>query len=380
MTFTPFAMERYQSTWEHAVELQLSESGVHPVTLAEIARIAGIDVAELSDVALEYVQSNGSDELRRSIAAFHPGSTADGIVVTCGSSEANFLAAWELLGPGDELVFMEPNYFQIHGLADNFGAEVHDWWLDRGTNGWEPDPDRLARLITPRTRAIVVTSPHNPTGARFSEEVVSRIAEIAERHGVWLIADEVYRGAEIDGAESTSFAGRCERLIVTGGLSKAYAAPGLRIGWAVTTPEMAARLWARKDYTTISPSALSVVIAERALTREARLRLLERTRSILRANWPVMRSWLEERADCLDWAPPDAGAIAFVRYQLPIESMQLAEKLRIEQGGLLVPGVHFRTPEYLRIGFGPPQERLRDGLTRLGRVLDPLRATARVGG
>lgn len=378
--FVPFEMERYQSTWEHEVELNLSESGVHPLTLSEISEIAGLELAELGGVELEYIQSNGGAELRAAIAAFHPGSAPSGVVVTSGSAEANFLAAWELLGPGDDLVFMEPNYFQIHGLAANFGASVQEWWLERDDDGaWQPDPDRLGDLITPRTRAVVVTSPNNPTGTRFSAEVVERIAEIAERHGIWVVADEVYRGAELDGNESLSFSGLCERLIVTGGLSKAYGAPGLRLGWAVTSAEMATRLWARKDYTTISVGAISEFIAARVLSAGTRPRLLERTRGILRQNWPVVEEWLSAR-DCFDWTAPDAGAIVFARYGLDIDSLELAERLRTSEAGLLVPGVHFRTPEYLRIGFGPPEPRLRDGLARLGRVVDSVGASATVEG
>lgn len=371
MAFVPFEMERYQSTWEHEVDINLSESGVHPLTLGELTTLAGVGPEELGAIALEYIQSNGSALLRERVAAFHPGAGVDNVVITSGSCEANFVSTWELCGAGDEIVFMEPNYFQIHGLAENFGATVRDWWLE--TDSWQPLPERLDELCGPRTRMIVVTSPNNPTGVRFEADFIERVVAAAARVGAWVVADEVYRGAELDGREATSLWGSYDRLIVTGGLSKAYALPGLRIGWAVTTPEMATRLWSRKDYTTISAGAVNEYLAARVLTPEGRSALLERTRGILRNNWQILERWLQERSDVFRWRAPDAGAIAFVRYDLPIEAMELCERAREQEGCLLVPGSHFRVPDHLRIGFGPPEERLVEGLRRLARVIDPLR-------
>jgi len=371
MGFVPFEMERYQSTFEHEVDINLSESGVHPLSLGELASLAEIDRDELDGLLIEYIQSNGGRTLRERVAAFHPGATSDHVVITNGSCEANFVSTWELCGDGGEIVFMEPNYFQIHGLADNFGATVKDWWLRE--DDWQLDPDRLDELVGPDTRMIVVTSPNNPTGRRFESGFMDRVVQAAERVGAWIVSDEVYRGAEIDGRQADSFWGRYDRLIVTGGLSKAYALPGLRIGWAVTTPEMASSLWARKDYTTISPGAISERLAERVLTERGRAALLERTRSILRTNWKTLESWLQERSDVFTWQAPDAGAIAFVRYELPMDSFELCERVREQADCLLVPGSHFRMPRYLRIGFGPPPERLAEGLRRLASVIDPLR-------
>lgn len=377
MSFVPFAMERWQSTYEHHVAANLSESGVEPATVEELLALAGRDVSELASVSLEYVQSNGSERLRERIAAFHQGATVDNVVVTNGSAEANFISTWGLCGAGDEIVFMEPNYFQVHGIARTLGAEVREWWLDR--DGWRPDLEALSELVGERTRLIVVTSPNNPTGVRFDDSFREAVVAAASRVGAWILSDEVYRGAEIDGRESGTFWGAYDRVIVTGGLSKAYALPGLRVGWAVTEASMAADLWARKDYTTISVGALSQVLAEIALGPGMRDRLLERTRGILRRNWPVMESWLSERESIFRWTAPDAGAIAMAEYDLPIGSIDLVERLRAEADCLLVPGDHFRLPKTLRIGFGPHEEKLRDGLARMATVVDRMGAGNTVG-
>ena len=124
MRLTPFQMERWQSTYEHRVRYNLSESGVHPLTLAELLALAGAEQGSLANVRLGYGQSNGSDALRARIAALYPGATDENVLVTVGGAEANFACAWQLIQPGDSVAVMLPNYMQIPGLTDSFGARV----------------------------------------------------------------------------------------------------------------------------------------------------------------------------------------------------------------------------------------------------------------
>lgn len=376
MSFAVFQMERWQSTYEHQVGVNLSESGVEPLTLSELLEMAGLDAGALASTPLEYNPSNGTPELRERVAALHPGASAANVLVTNGGAEANYITAWYLLGPGDEVVFMAPNYMQLGGLAENLGAAVREWWLQEDS-GWEPDLDALQELVGPRTRAIVVTHPNNPTGAVFPEAALEAIVAAAERAGAWIVADEIYRGAEMEGVETPSFWGRYPRLLVTGGLSKAYGLPGLRIGWVVGPAETVAELWARKDYTTIAPGTLNDRLATAALQPTVREVLLRRTRKILATNWPVLEEWLQARADAFSWVPPRAGAIAYVRYHLQVDSLELAERLRVEADCLVVPGAHFRMGSYLRLGFGPRVPQLRAGLQRCAAVIDPLMAPGR---
>ena len=122
--FVPFELERWQSTWENRVRFNLSESGVHPLTIHELLGLAGASSLPLLEVRLGYAQSNGSDLLRERIAALYPGASPDQVLVTTGSSEANFVTCWRLIEPGDTVAVMMPNYMQTHGLTQNFGAQV----------------------------------------------------------------------------------------------------------------------------------------------------------------------------------------------------------------------------------------------------------------
>jgi aspartate/methionine/tyrosine aminotransferase len=370
MRLEPFAMERMQSTYENQVAFNLSESGVHPLRLGDLLTDDQARESLLQE-ALRYTQSNGTPELRTLIAAQYPGASPNHVQVTNGGAEANYLATWNLVEPGDEVVFMVPNYMQTWGLARAFGADVKEWPLIRpsGHESWAVDTDRLAALVTSRTRLIVICNPNNPTGARFESGDLDRIAAIADRHGAWILSDEIYRGAERDGRETATMWGRSERVLVTSGLSKAYGLPGLRIGWIVGPPPTVAALWSYHDYTTIAPGALSDALARHALDAAQRRRILARTRAILNANFPVIAAWLDRRADVFTYTPPDAGAIVYARYQCPINSTELVTRLRTEHSVLIVPGDHFGMDGYLRIGFGDEPGYLQEGLDRVHALL-----------
>lgn len=363
--FRPFAMERWQSTFENTVDYNLSESGVHPLTLGELLALAG-DV-DIEQTLLGYGQSNGSIELRERIAALYRGSTVDAVMVTNGSAEANFIAIWELAGPDDEVAILVPTYMQTHGLAESLGAVIREIPL-REEAGWQPDPDDILRAVNDRTRVIVVTNPNNPTGARLGDEARNAIVRAAERSGAWILADEVYTGAELDGEETPSFVGTTDRVIATGSLSKAYGLPGLRVGWTVSDPRMAERLWARTDYTTISPGDLTDRLARIALHPDVRPKLLDRTRGILHRGLAMLEDWMEEQG-VFAWRAPDAGAICFARYDLPIGSATLAEQLRVEYSVLIVPGVHFGFDRFIRFGYGLLEHDLETALDRVGHAI-----------
>jgi aspartate/methionine/tyrosine aminotransferase len=364
-----FEMERFQSIWENRVSHNLSESGVHPMSVEELVPPA--EREELLRQRFVYVQTNGSPALREAIARLYPGASADNVVVGNGTAEANYIAVWRLVEPGDEVVMMLPNYMQIWGVVRGQGATVVPWRL-REEHRWEADVDELRALVTPRTRLIAVCNPNNPTGAILGEEAMRAIVAVAEGCGAWLLADEVYRGAELDGRESRSFWGLSDRVLVSCGLSKAYGLPGLRIGWVAGPAATIAELWARKDYLSIAPSALSDVLGQKALRPDVRPRILARTRGVVNANLPVLLEWMKRRGEGFRLVPPRAGAIAYPRYSWPVNSTRLMERLRDEQSVLVVPGDQFGMDGFLRLGLGNEPEDVRAGLDRIDRVLDSL--------
>jgi aspartate/methionine/tyrosine aminotransferase len=372
--FQPFVMERMMSKFEKEVDYNLSESGVHPLTLKELYQDDPDGLAGLLSLEMDYAHANGIPELRKNIAALYRGAGPENVLVTVGAIEANYDILWSLLSAGDEVVVMLPNYMQIWGLAKNLDLDLKSFTLDE-KNGWAPDLDGLRKAVTGRTKLIAVCNPNNPTGYILKNEEMEAIIETARRAGAWILADEVYAGAERLADEQTpSFYGKYEKVLAVGSLSKAYGLPGLRIGWAVGPADVIDELWARHEYLTLSAAMLSNHLAAYALSPRVRPRLIQRARGYIRRGFPVLENWMSEHREILGTTPPQAAAIAFVKYRLDIPSTRFAERLREEKRVLIVPGDHFGLDRFVRISFGLPHDYLTPALGRIHDLLVELRA------
>jgi hypothetical protein len=190
-----------------------------------------------------------------------------------------------------------------------------------------------------------------------------------EQTGAYLLADEVYLGAEIACDRTRSFWGMSDRVIVASGLSKAYGIPGVRIGWIVGPKEVVAECWSQHDYLTIGPNKISDAVARVAVEAANREKLYGRTRAILQHNLPIMRAWVDSFHGFLEFREPQAGALCLVRYHSTTPSYELCERVRVNQSVLIVPGVHLGLEGYLRIWLGGKPEFLTEGLRRIGEEL-----------
>jgi aspartate/methionine/tyrosine aminotransferase len=362
-------MERMMSKFEQDVEYNLSESGVHPITVRELLDDDPHLIDDLLATGLNYPHVNGIPELRASIAALYDGAGRENVLVTVGAAEANYITTRTLAGPGDEVVVMLPNYMQIWGIAKNHGLHVKSFRL-REENGWAPDLAELESAVTRATKLIAVCNPNNPTGRILTGSEMDVIVACAERAGAWILADEVYRGADrVSGEENPSFYGRYDKVIATGSTSKAYGLPGLRLGWVVGPPVTVDDIWARHEYTTISATMLSNKLAAYALSPDVRTRLIQRTRDYIRKGYPILEDWMASHGNTFSLTPPDAAAIAFVRYHLDVNSSHFTERLRKEKSVLIVPGDHFGMDRFVRISFGLPGDYLVAGLNRVQELI-----------
>jgi aspartate/methionine/tyrosine aminotransferase len=366
MHIDEFRLERTQSLWENRVRYNLTESGLHPYALRDL--LSAEEQAQLLGLSLGYGWTNGAVELRQAIAALYAERTADNVLVTNGSAEANFILVWSLLEPGDAIIYMLPNYMQIHGIANSLGATITPLYL-REELRWAPDLDQLEHLLTPRTRMISICHPNNPTGATLGPEEMQRLVTFARRHGLYLHADEIYRGAEMAGEELPSFADLYEKAIVTSGLSKAMGLPGLRIGWLLGPPDIVAAAWHRKDYTSITTTITSEFVATRVLEPARRRVVLDRGKAVLRGNLATLQQWVAGLGGLLSFIPPRAGGMAFLRYGLARNSTELCDSLREAQSVFLVPGDCYGMDRYVRIGIGVEPATLRGGLARTREFL-----------
>ena len=364
MKLEPFAMERMQSTWENLVEMDMSESGVRPVSLRELAEM-GLDIDSILSMPLGYSQSNGTIALRENLAALYPGATPDHLEVTNGTSEANYLLALALLREGDEVALELPNYMQFGGVPPSCGARVRPFRLCLDCD-WEPDWEEFENAVNEKTRLVYVSNPNNPTGSVLSPEAMRRIVDRCEAVGAYLLADEVYLGAEIHCPRTPSFWGMSGRVIVTSGLSKAYGIPGVRIGWIAGPPDVVAQCWSQHDYITIGPNKISDAVARVAVQAENREKLYARTRAILQHNLPIVREWVASFGGFLTFREPRAGALCLVRYGSGTPSYPLCERIRVNRSVLIVPGAHLGLEGFVRLWLGGKPEFLTEGLRRIG--------------
>lgn len=373
MKIETFELERYQSLWENTVRINLTESGVHPYTLEEL--LDEESIKKILSLRLGYGQTNGDIELREAICQLYTGLNIDNVLVTNGSAEANFIAMWSLLEPGDELVLMLPNYMQIRGIARSFGVQVKPFYLEEELN-WAPDVDELKKQVSKKTKMIAVCNPNNPTGAILSPETMQEIVNLAGQADAYVYADEIYRGAELAGDETPTFIGLTDKVIVAAGLSKAYALPGLRLGWLVGPKEVIDKAWHHHDYTTISSGIVSQAVATLVLHPEKRHGVLSRSRNTLKENLTLLQDWIGKHSRLFSLVPPKAGGMAFIRYNMAINSTDLSTRLRKEKSVFVVAGDWYGMDHYLRIGIGGEKEKLLAGLNLVDEMLNDLGETS----
>jgi len=375
MRIDRFQMEREQSLYENKVDYNLSESGVLPLSVKEL--LEGVEEPDrILTQALKYAPSDGSPLLREHIATFYEGATAENVLVANGSSEANFVSLWALLEKGDRVACMIPNYMQTWGLGRHWGSGSDAYRLverrEAGRARWALDVASFERAVTRKTKLIVVTNPNNPTGAVLTEAEMDLIIRAARRVNAWILSDEVYRGAELSGGLTPTFWGRYDKVLVTAGLSKAFGLPGLRIGWVVGPPAAVQKIWSYEDYTTLTPGILSDRLAAIAMEPSRRAQILARTRSILNGNLRKLNEWIQGHGGLFSYIPPVAGAIAFVRYHLPIPPRTLFNRLRLERSVLVTVGPHHGMGRYIRFGYGYDIDRTLAGLARMDELLEEI--------
>ncbi|HEX3301603.1 MAG TPA: pyridoxal phosphate-dependent aminotransferase, partial [Thermomicrobiales bacterium] len=286
--------------------------------------------------------------------------------VTVGAAGALFLTATALLSPGDRLVVARPNYASNLETPRAICADIAYLELAFDT-GYQIDLDRLAALITPDTRLVSLTSPHNPTGAVIPQSDLAEIVRMVERAGTWLLLDETYRelGDEIHPPASVL----SDRVISVSSLSKTYGVPGIRVGWVTCrNRDLMTALLAAQEQAALAHSILDIAVAEHVLAN--RDRLLPEIRTHIASQRQIMSNWIAGD-DRVEWVEPKGGVVCFPRFADPaIDARAIYTRLK-EVGIFLGPGWWFeQEPRHMRLGFGyPTPEELTTALTEISDAL-----------
>ena len=378
MKIETFELERWMTRWELHVEFDIAESGILPMTARELLNLLPYEerepqLAELLDTPLGYSEAPGSLRLRTMLAETYQATGAQNILVTTGAIEANFLLFNVLLSPGDHVVAVYPAYQQLYSVPRAIPCDVSLWTL-RPENGFRYDLEELRHLVTPRTKLVVLNTPHNPTGVALSTDELHEVYDIARSVGAQVLCDEAYRWIEMPDSPPPACPVRDlgEHGISVGTFSKPFGLPGLRVGWIAGPEALIAACWAMRDYVSLSPAKLSDALATIALG--CREQVTTRTQTIIRQNLATTRQWVAEHADIVTWQEPQGGLLSLLRYNLDLPSRELADRLAREYSVMLAPGSAFGYEGYLRLGLGQEPAIFAEGLRRTATCFADLRA------
>lgn len=374
MKIRDFGVEIWMNRYENHCELNLAETCVESLTVAELLDMAGKRddiLAELLPMKLTYGAIEGSERLRSLIAGMYEEQAPDNVVVTHGAIGANALVHETLVETGDRVISVLPTYQQHYSIPESFGADVQILKLAE-EHGFLPDLAELRRLATPGTKLICLNNPNNPTGSLMDRAFLLEVVEIARACGAWILCDEVYRGTDQHGNGITaSIADLYEKGISTGSMSKTYSLAGLRLGWIVGPKDLLAAVSIHRDYNTISVGMLDDHFA--AIALENRDKILARSHAITRTNLAILAEWVDGEP-LISWVKPKSGTTALLKYDLPITSEVFCTRLLDRTGVMLTPGIAMDMEGYLRIGYTNGEGVLRAGLKRISAFLAEERA------
>ncbi|MCI0451734.1 MAG: aminotransferase class I/II-fold pyridoxal phosphate-dependent enzyme [Candidatus Latescibacteria bacterium] len=337
------------------VRYNLARSGVPRLPLERLE-------LSLADLLHNENAEDGWPPLMERIAA-RQDVTAAHVVTTHGCSMANHLAMAAVVEAGDDVVMESPVYEPLVRVAEYLGARVVPF-LRHAENRWHIDPDEVRRALTPKTRLVVASNLHNPTGSFDNQDTMADIARFAESAGARVLVDEVYleffhaRGARTAVRQSP-------RVLATSSMTKAFGLDGLRLGWVLAEPELAERMRRLNDLFSVNTAHPSERIAARALDRADVL--LAESRTFLTRNIESVDAFVRDH-DVLSWAKPRAGTVGFIQVA-DRDVDALVDRLHADFEVAIVPGRFFGAPDHFRISFGLDSDSMREALSRISRAL-----------
>jgi len=348
--------------YEEDVKYNFGTSSIPGIRFSDLERYTGFEMD--ADFDLGKNTPFGYEPLR-SVIVDKYGCDMGNVVTTTGGSEANFLTCMALLDKGDEVMVEQPGYEPMWLVPAMFGARLRKWERTF-ENDYKLDLDTLNELMGKKTKMIVLTNLHNPSGALVPRSVMKAVSEMAQDNDAHVLIDEIFLDAS---RTPTSSAAGLENVIVTSSITKVYGLGGLRTGWIVADEETAERCQSAKFMASAASPYLSEVINATVLLRGQK-EILERFRDTADRNTEIVRKWIGENSDLLKWMEPAGGIMCFPRYSINMDSATLCREL-LEKGDVLVsPGAFFGTEGHFRLTFTVPEDVLREGLEELVNVLE----------
>ncbi len=344
------------------IRFNLSESSIADQSLG------GLNLT-VPDLTLLYAEHRGSERLRSLVIADDIGLNSDDVLITGGAAGALFIIATSLLSSNDHLVVVRPNYATNIETPRAIGCEIS--FVDLVfEEGFALDLDRIAAAISPKTKLISITCPHNPTGVMISESDLRRLVALAEDRNCLLLVDETYRDLSLTTRLPVA-ATLGKHVISVSSLTKAYGVPGIRIGWIINTDPLLQEIFlAAKEQISICGSVVNEWIGEQILDR--REAFLQPILAESRRRLDCIADWIGGEEN-LEWVRPAGGVVCFPRMKIdpPGGTDGFYRRLIRDHGAYVGPGHWFEMSDrYFRIGYGwPTGEELQNGLVGISAAL-----------
>lgn len=339
-------------------QYSLATSGVTHYPLKDL----GVDLKDLEISGPTYY---GYEPLQQSLSQ-KCGVAKDCVASAIGTSMANHLVLAALLEAGDEVLIEQPTYEPILAVANYLKADIKRFPRDF-QSGFQINPDQLKKLVTPRTKLIVITNLHNPTGVITDNDTLKAIGKIAQEAGAKVLVDEVYLECLFPKhGERISAFHLGNEFVITSSLTKAYGLSGLRCGWILAEPELIQSILRINDLFAATPSHTSELLSMVALSKLSQI--AERSKSLIQTNRALLNRFFDEQKETLDVLTPQYGTIAFPRLKNR-DPEEFFRTLREKYETLVVPGRFFEMPQHFRIGIGGSTDNLVNGLERMAKCL-----------
>ncbi|SCU81596.1 LAMI_0B06964g1_1 [Lachancea mirantina] len=368
-----FAVERFMDEYEETVEFNAAESCCHSLSLNQLFELTGEKFEFDYSKRFTYGSIQGTPALRSLIAQMYSNSdvklTKENVLITNGAIAANFLVHYALVGPGDHVICLAPTYQQLSSVPRMFGAEVDLLHL-KATDAFLPNLNELVAMIKHNTKLIVLNSPNNPLGSVVPTQLLRQIAAVAEEKGIVVLCDEVYSPLFHSCQQPKSFAQISTLGAVTGSMSKAYSAAGIRIGWIVSqNAQLLKQAASRRDYNTISVSMVDDAITRYILShRDA---ILKRNLALCNENLSIMRTFIANSNRKFSFVhEPQGGSVCLIYINGVQDTDSFARTLAEKYKVLFSPGECFGVPGTLRVGLGNSTHELTEGLRLLRAAYD----------
>ncbi|MEE0965902.1 MAG: aminotransferase class I/II-fold pyridoxal phosphate-dependent enzyme [Bacilli bacterium] len=365
MKLEEFYVETWMTDHENDCLYNLTDTCVTCMSLNELQQLCNNNIIDdLMNIRVDYGPIVGSNRLKNAVLGLYETGSIDNLTMTTGAINANELVLMTLLNPGDSVLTMLPTYQQLYSFPASLGCSV-DFVELKEEDNWLPNIEDFKNKVSKKTKLICLNSPNNPTGTFITKQLMLEIIDIAKENDCYILCDEVYRGT-IDGKLTYSVSDLYDKAITTGSLSKVFSFAGLRLGWVKGPKEIIDLINYRRDYHIICNGPIDDYLASVIL--ENKDLILKRSEQICIENKSYLKEWLKTETH-MSCVVPEYGTVGFLKYDLPLSSIEFCERLQKEEGIFFVPGSCFNKENHVRFGFGNDPQTVKKGLAVLSRWL-----------